>query len=148
MIFLHLLLGLLLGKFLGHTILFVCASMLPDIDHIYIVCKHHLFTKRKLFDALRHEERYGVRFKTPFMHSLFGLLFCSLIFFIIAQNLQFTVYFALMYGSHLLLDWLDIDKKQYLYPFSKREFSGFLPIWSKTEKILTIASLMALYMLR
>lgn len=37
MIFLHFLLGLLLGKLFGHTLLFVVASLLPDIDHLYVI---------------------------------------------------------------------------------------------------------------
>lgn len=137
MIFLHLILALLLGKFFGHTLLFVVASMLPDIDHLYLIVKHRLFTKKKFLDALKHEERYGIRFKTPFMHSLFGLALCSLIFYLIVLDNQLTLFFLLTYLSHLLFDWPDIDKKQYFYPLSKKEFSGFLPIWSKTEQRIT-----------
>ena len=147
MIFLHLLLGLLLGKFFGHTSLFTFASIIPDIDHIYVILKHRLFTKKKLLNALAHEERYRVRFKTPLMHSLLGLVLCSAFFFLFVKDASLLLIFLLMYLSHLLLDWPDIDKKQYLYPCSKKEFSGFLPIWSSIEKRITlIASLLLLFL--
>lgn len=84
------------------------------------------------------------------MHSLLGLLLCSFIFYLFALNYQLLLFFFFAYLSHLLLDWPDIDKKQYFYPFSKKEFSGFLPIWSQIEKIATllvIVLLGILYML-
>ena len=147
MIFLHLLLGLLLGKFFGHTSLFIFASIIPDIDHVWVILKNRLFTKKKLFDALAHEERYHIRFKTPLMHSLLGLVLCSAFFFLFVKDASLLLIFLLMYLSHLLLDWPDIDKKQYLYPCSKKEFSGFLPIWSSIEKRITlIASLLLLFL--
>lgn len=149
MIFLHLLLALILGKLFGHTLLFAFASLLPDIDHLYIIVKHKLFTKKKFLNALKHEKRYNLRLKTPLMHSLLGLVLCSLIFLLITFDNQLTLLFSLTYFSHLLLDWLDIDKKQYFYPW-KKEFSGFLPIWSKAEKVITIIAvivLIALYAL-
>jgi len=143
MIFLHLILGLILGNFYGHTLLFVVASMLPDIDHLYVIIKNKLYNKKKLFDALKHEERYNLRFKTPLMHSVLGLIICTSLFYLFSYNLTLSVYFSLAYFSHLLLDWPDIDKKQYLYPF-KKEFKGFLPIWSRAEKIATLVSLFVL----
>src|SRR3989338_8241974 len=147
MIFLHLLLGLLLCKFFGHTSLFIFASIIPDIDHVWVILKNRLFTKKKLFDALAHEERYHIRFKTPLMHSLLGLVLCSAFFFLFVKDASLLLIFLLMYLSHLLLDWPDIDKKQYLYPCSKKEFSGFLPIWSSIEKRITlIASLLLLFL--
>ena len=143
MIFLHLILGLILGKLYNHTLLFVVASMLPDIDHLYVIIKNKLYNKKKLFDALKHEERYNLRFKTPLMHSVLGLIICTSLFYLFSYNLTLSVYFSLAYFSHLLLDWPDIDKKQYLYPF-KKEFKGFLPIWSRAEKIATLVSLFVL----
>ncbi len=146
MIFLHLLLGLLLGKLFGYTFLFVVASIAPDIDHLCLIVKYRLFTKKRFLDALKHEEHYHIRFKTPLMHSLFGLFLCSLIFYFIVPKAQLTLFFSLTYLSHLLLDWPDIDKKQFLYPW-KKEFSGFLPIWSKAEKAVTLLALIILAIL-
>ena len=141
MIFIHLIIGLILGKLSGHTLLFVIASILPDIDHLYLLIKHKLFTKVKIIDALKHEEKYKIRFKTPLMHSILGLLICTLIYYLTFNTN--TIYFASAYLLHLLFDFSDIDKKQFLYPL-KYEFSGFLPIWSKTEQRLTLIFLIIL----
>ncbi len=150
MIFLHLIFGLVVGSLYGnYTLFFIGASMLPDIDHFYLILKHNLFSIRSAIKVLKKEERHGIHFKTPFMHSIFGLLVCSLLFFVITQNSKLTLFLGLMYLSHLLLDWPDIDKKQYFFPY-KKEFRGFLPIWSKTEKIITLIALVAvaiIYML-
>ncbi len=141
MIFLHLILGLICGGLFGNTLFFIGASMFPDIDHIYLIIKHKLFRLKRTINILKKEEEHNIHFKTPIMHSIFGLIIFSLIFFAITSNLEFTSYFALMYFSHLLLDWPDIDKKKYLYPFSKKEFCGNLSIWSKAEKKFTLLSL-------
>ena len=147
MIFLHALLGLIVGNIYGnYALFFIGASMLPDIDHLYLIIKHKLFPLKKAIKVLKKEEEHSIHFKTPLMHSILGLAICSLIFFIIVQNVQFTTYFALMYASHLLLDWPDIDKKYYLYPF-KKEFRGFLPIWSKTEKAITLSVILGMIIL-
>ncbi|MEK6889173.1 MAG: metal-dependent hydrolase [Nanoarchaeota archaeon] len=144
MIFLHLIIGLILGKLTNQQLLFVIASILPDIDHIYILIKYKLFTKNKIIDALKNEKKYKIRFKTPLIHSILGLLICTLIYYLTFNTN--TIYFASAYFIHLLLDWPDIDKKQFLYPL-KYEFSGFLPIWSKTEKIITVISIIILVIL-
>jgi len=141
MIFLHLLLGLIFGKLIGHPILFVFASILPDIDHLYLLVRHKLWRRGQLTEKIRDEGKYGLRFKTPLIHSVFGLVVCSAIFLAIFGNVSLAGYFALGYFLHLLLDWPDRDKKQFLYPF-KIEFKGFLPIWSNIEKIVTILAVL------
>lgn len=143
MIFLHFILGLIAGGLYGdYTLFFIGASMLPDIDHLYLIFKHKIFPIKRTIKVLKKEEKHGIHFKTPFMHSLFGMAFFTILFYVITQNNELTMFFALMYGSHLLLDWPDIDKKEYLFPYRK-EFHGFLPIWSKTEKIITFLSIIA-----
>ena len=142
MIFLHLLLGIILGKLYGYTLLFIIASVIPDIDHLYIILKNKLYRKDKLLDALKNEEKYGLRFKTPLIHSFLGLIICTLIFYLIFFQAKLALYFASAYLLHLLLDWPEKDKKQYLYPL-KIEFEGALPIWSKQEKAATIFALLA-----
>ena len=146
MIFLHLILGLICGKLFGNTWFFVGASMLPDIDHLYLIIKHHLFPLKKTITILKKEEEHNIHFKTPVMHSLLGLILCTLIFFVITTSTQFTFYFFLMYTSHLLLDWPDIDRKMYLYPL-KKEFRGRVPIWSNGEKVITALSILILILL-
>ena len=133
MIFVHLLLGAILGLTFGHSLLFILGSILPDIDHIYVMLKNQLWRPKKFIDSIRFEEEYKIRYKTPLIHSILGLIIFSLIVFLINKN---WIFFSMAYFLHLLIDWLDIDKKYYLYPL-KIEFKGFLPIWSRTEKILT-----------
>jgi hypothetical protein len=53
-------------------------------------------------------------------------------------------YFLFGYIFHLLIDWLDIDEKQFLYPL-KTKFKGFLPIFSKTEMVVTIILAISLF---
>jgi hypothetical protein len=151
MIFIHLVIGLILGKLTNSYLPFVLGSILPDVDHIYIILRHKLYKNkfRKLIDSIKNEEKYKIRYKTPLVHSILGLIAFSIIFFIIINNLTHTIYFALAYFLHLLLDWLDKDIKYYLYPL-KIKFKGYLDIWSKTERIATlilILILVAIYML-
>jgi len=56
------------------------------------------------------------------------------------------LYLGIAYLIHLLIDWIDIDEKFYLYPF-KIKFNGFLPIWSRFEKIVTIILILVLVIL-
>jgi len=140
MIFLHLLLGILLGKIFGNYLFFIIGSVFPDIDHLYILIKNKVPIK-KVIDSIKFEEKYKLRYKTALFHSLLGLsIFSSIILLI---NWKGTLIFATAYFLHLLIDWLDIDEKYYLYPF-KIKFKGILPIWSKAEQILTLAILIIL----
>lgn len=144
MIFLHLIIGLILGKITGAWLPFLLGSIIPDLDHIYIMFKHKLL-KRNLLDTLKNEEKYQIRYKTPAVHSIFGLIVFSAVFYL-CTNQQSALYFASAYFLHLLLDWPDKDIKYYLYPW-RVKFSGFLPIWSRIEKILTIIGLAILIIL-
>ena len=45
--------------------------------------------------------------------------------------------FFLAYLLHLFLDWPDIDRKYYFYPF-KIKFKGFLQVWSYQERVITL----------
>lgn len=143
MIFLHFILGLIIGKLTGNIFLFTFFSILPDIDHLYIIIKNKIFSKKKLIDSLKNEENYSLRFKTPFMHSILGAAIISMLYYFFTLDLG-TLYLASSaYLLHLLLDWPDKDKKQFLFPL-KKEFSGFLPIWSIPEQIITFISLIVL----
>jgi hypothetical protein len=134
MIFIHFLIGIILGLSFGNSYLFILGSIFPDIDHIFVIIKNRLFTRKKIIDSIRFEEKFGIRYKTPLFHSLLGLIFFSSILFIFNKD---AILFSIAYFIHLLFDWIDIDEKYYLYPL-KIKFKGFLPIWSKQEKILTI----------
>ncbi|MEK6906833.1 MAG: metal-dependent hydrolase [Nanoarchaeota archaeon] len=135
MIFIHLLIGILLGKIYGNYIYFIAGSLIPDIDHLYIILKNRLYNIKKIISSIKYEKNYGLKYKTPLIHSILGLvIISSAVFFF---NKIGAVYFSLAYFIHLLIDWVDIDEKYYLYPL-KIKFKGFLPIWSKQEKILTL----------
>jgi hypothetical protein len=139
MIFIHLLLGIILGKLYGHYALFILGSLFPDLDHLYIIIKNRLFTIKKIAQTIKYESEYELKYKTPLFHSLLGLILFSAIICIFYG--AGALYFAIAYLIHLLIDWIDIDEKYYLYPLNIK-FRGFLPIWSRTEKIITIILLM------
>jgi len=135
MIFIHLLIGIILGKFFGNYLFFVFGSILPDFDHIYVIIKNRFFTINKVINSIKFEEKFGVKYKTPVFHSFLGLILFSVFIYFFSN--KGGVFFAIAYFLHLMIDWLDIDEKYYLYPL-KIKFEGFLPIWSKSEQILTI----------
>ncbi|HLD55122.1 MAG TPA: metal-dependent hydrolase [Candidatus Nanoarchaeia archaeon] len=144
MIFIHLILGLILGKIFGGYLFFILGSILPDIDHLYIMFKNKFFSINKIINSIKFEKKFGIKYKTPLCHSILGLILFSIIVF--CFNKMGALYFGLAYLLHLLIDWLDIDEKYYLYP-AKIKFRGILPIWSKSEQVLTIILLILLLFL-
>lgn len=135
MIFIHLILGIILGKLSGNYVFFILGSVFPDFDHIYIIFKNKFFDIKQIKDSIKFEKKFGVKYKTPLFHSILGLILFSIIIYFFSKI--GALYFAVAYFIHLIIDWIDIDKKYYLYPL-KIKFKGVLPIWSKSEKILTI----------
>lgn len=135
MIFIHLLLGIILGKVYGYFWIFILGSVFVDLDHIYVIFKNKLWNSHKVIQNLKFEKQFNIRFKTPFFHSMFGAILFSLILSIFIK--EEVIYFFFAYLLHLLIDWIDIDDKYYLWPL-KIKFNGVLPIWSKTEQVLTI----------
>lgn len=114
-------------------------SVIPDVDHIFILIYYRVFSWKKIIDYFKNEEKYAIRFKTKYIHSLLGAVILSLPIFLF--NSAGGLYFFAGYLFHLLLDWPDKDVKQYFYP-SKKESRGFLPISSKTERIFAYALLL------
>ncbi len=114
-------------------------SVIPDIDHIFIIFKNKLFSINKLVDSVVNEEKYGIRYKTKYGHSILGGLLLSLIVFVI--SFSGGIYFFSGYMLHLALDFPDKDEKQYFYPL-KIKIKGWLPIFSKTEIVFTIILLL------
>lgn len=113
-------------------------SVIPDIDHLFVLYRHRIFSWGKLIETERFEDKYNIRFKTKYVHSIFGAVMMALPVWLISA--EGAAYFFVAYLIHLLLDWPDIDEKQYFYPFKKMT-RGFLPIWSKPEMVFTIALL-------
>ena len=144
MIFAHLLIGIILGKIFGNPFFFILGSILPDIDHLYVIFKNKFFNFRKIIDSMKTERKFKIRYKTKFVHSLLGLTVFSTIMYFLNMyflNSKAIISFFIGYLLHLLIDWGDIDEKYYLYPFNIK-FKGFLPIWSKFEKIFTLILLL------
>ncbi len=135
MIFIHLLLGIILGNFFGNYFFFILGSLFPDFDHLYIIIKNKIWNSKKIIETIKYEDKFNLKYKTKLFHSILGLVLFSLIAALF--NAKGAIIFAIMYLLHLLMDWADIDEKYYLYPL-KIKFKGFLPIWSKYEKLLTI----------
>jgi len=148
MILIHLILGIILGKLTNNYLPFILGSIIPDIDHLYIIIKHKLYKNnfKSLLDSIKNEERYKIRYKTPLIHSLLGLIIISLLFFIINKNQLSLIYFSSAYFLHLIMDWFDKDIKYYLYPL-KIKFKGSLEIWSKMEIFATIITIILLTIL-
>ncbi|MFH1918224.1 MAG: metal-dependent hydrolase [Nanoarchaeota archaeon] len=144
MIFAHLLIGIILGKLYGNYFLFILGSIFPDIDHFYIIFKNKIYTLEKIIDSIKYEEKYNLNYKTSLFHSLIGLVIFSLIIYLIVGNK--AIYFSVAYLLHLLIDWSDTDTKYFLYPL-KIKFKGFLSIWSKPERALTIILIVMLLFL-
>lgn len=145
MLFVHLLLGLVLGAVFGNTIPFVLGSLFPDIDHFYVLIKNRFFDLKKIRASIKPEKRLQVKYKTPLLHSLLGVVIFSLIVFLIKP--EYAPYFAIAYLLHLIIDWPDIDVKYYLYPL-KIKFQGPLDLFSRLEIAFTfilIAELAILY---
>lgn len=135
MILAHPIIGITLGNYFGYFWFFVIGSIFPDIDHLIILIKHKIFSWSKIVDSVRFEKKYNITYKTKYVHSFLGAIIISTP--IMLFNFTGGLCFLTGYTIHLLIDWLDIDEKQFLYPL-KKKFKGFLPIFSKTEMIFTL----------
>lgn len=119
-------------------------SIIPDVDHLFVFYQHKIFSFRKGWETAKYEDKYNLRFKTKYMHSLFGAIIFSLPIMFFTQ--KGGIYFFLAYIFHLVLDWPDRDEKQYFYPFNLK-VRGWLPIFSSFEKAFTfILILMLVYL--
>lgn len=116
-------------------------SIAPDIDHLFLLIKNKIFSWKKIIKYMRFSDSHNIRFKTKYLHSIFGATLMSLPF--LAIGLQSAKTFFLAYLLHLVLDWPDHDEKQFLFPMRKK-FKGFLPIFSKPEIAFTL-TLIILY---
>ena len=89
-------------------------SVIADIDHLFVLYSHKIFSWDKLIDAIKFEDKYGIHFKTKYMHSIFGAVVTTIPVLFISK--EGALYYFVAYLIHLILDWPDIDKKQYFYP--------------------------------
>lgn len=139
MILAHPIVGVVLGNYFGHFWYFTIGSVFPDIDHLFVLVSHKIFSPKYIVDSLRFEKKYNLSFKTKYGHSLFGAFILSLP--VVMFDVEGGIAFFIGYLIHLLLDWPDVDDKYFLWPLRKK-FSGFLPIFSITEIIFTIILLL------
>ena len=109
-----------------------------------MIIKNKSLGIKNIIKSIKFEEKFGLNYKTPLFHSLIALIFFSFIVYIF--NNQGAIFFGIAYILHLLIDWVDIDIKYYLWPF-RIKFKGFLPIWSKFEQVLTIVLLIIILFL-
>ncbi|MFH1192637.1 MAG: metal-dependent hydrolase [bacterium] len=135
MILAHAVAGVTLGNYFGHFGYFLVGSLIPDVDHIFVLRNLKIFSFKGVVNSLRFEKDYGLSFKTKYIHSLLGATSMSLP--IMLFDVRGGIVFFIGYIIHLLMDWPDIDDKYYLFPL-KKKFSGFLPIFSMTEIIFTV----------
>ena len=110
-------------------------SVIADIDHLFVLYTYKIFSLDKLIDAIKFEDKYGIRFKTKYMHSIFGAVITTIPVLLI--SVEGALYYFVAYLIHLVLDLPDRDEKQYFYPL-KKKIRGFLPIFSKLEIVFTI----------
>lgn len=135
MIFAHTIIGIMPVDHGQFSWFWFIGSIIPDIDHLFVLYRHKIFSPRAIINTMRFEDAHGLRYKTKYIHSILGAILFSLFVAIISG--KEAGYFFIAYLIHLLLDWPDCDEKEYFYPF-KRKIRGFFPILSKTEIIFTV----------
>jgi hypothetical protein len=135
MIIAHAIIGIMPVEDAKFSWFWLAGSIIPDIDHLFVLLKNKIYFPRKIVDSIRFEEKYNLKFKTKYIHSIFGAILLSLpVLFI---NFKGGLYFFIAYLIHLFLDYFDSDEKQYFYPL-KLKVRGWLPVFSKLEIIFTI----------
>ncbi len=135
MIFAHSIVGIMPVSNSEFSWFWFIGSVIADIDHLFVLYSHKIFSLDKLVDAIKFEDKYGIHFKTKYIHSIFGAVITSIPILFISK--EGALYYFVAYLIHLALDWPDRDEKQYFYPFKKKVI-GFLPIFSKPEIIFTV----------
>lgn len=144
MIFNHIIAGFIPVDNFKFSWLWLLGSVIADVDHLFVLIYYKIFSWKKIVDLMLYEEKYKISLRTKYLHSVLGALVLSFIVFWFSAI--GSIFFFAGYLFHLLLDWPDKDAKQYLYPF-KKEFKGFLPIFSKTEKIFACTTLILLILI-
>jgi hypothetical protein len=142
MIFAHVIIGAMPLVDNQFSWFWLVGSVIPDVDHLFVLYRHKIFSCEKLVKVMRFEDKYNLRFKTKYMHSVFGAVVTSIPIFFISH--QGGAYYFTAYIIHLILDWPDIDEKQYFYPF-RTKIRGWLPIFSKWEIIFTVILVLVLF---
>ena len=131
----HLLFGLLIGNLLGNMLLVAIGAVLVDIDHIYVFIKRGIiFYPRKLWHAMfTPHDPYGT--SRTVAHSLFAWIIVTIAMSFV--NKQYGAMISIGYLSHLMLDAIDNDDLQLMFPL-KGHIRGPVVYNSKAEYFLNI----------
>lgn len=131
----HILAGLLLGKYLGHTGAILLGMTLLDLDHVWdMIIRGRKHGFKKAFETLIMPYPEEDESRTIF-HSLLGWLIVSIILYNL--NPDFGLYYSIGYFVHLMMDSLDTSKLHLFYP-TKYDVRGWVEYNSLMEYMLGI----------
>ncbi len=138
----HLLFGLFLGKLLGSVLLVAIGAVLVDIDHIYVFIKRGvIFYPRKLWQSLfSPHDPYGTQ--RTVAHSLFAWLIVTIAMTLV--NKQYGAMISIGYLSHLMIDAIDGDDLQLMFPL-KGTMKGPVVYNSRVEYFIDIILVAVLF---
>lgn len=131
----HLLFGLFLGKLLGSVLLVAIGAVIVDVDHIYIFIQRGLiFYPRKLWHAMfTPHDPYGTQ--RTVAHSLFAWIIVTIAVSLV--NKQYGAMISIGYLSHLMLDAIDSDEMQLMFPL-KGHIRGPVIYNSQVEYLIDV----------
>lgn len=123
----------------------IIAGVLIDFDHIFYPKKSFIAAKEFILKKQKKEMYTGSRYV---LHSYLQepifvfvlLIIASVIFF--TKNASWVIFLPVIALSlHIIMDSLMVFRKMLLWPFSKKEFKGFLPSNTKLEFIIDVIAL-------
>jgi len=131
----HLLFGLFLGKLLGNILLVAIGAVIVDIDHVYMYLQSGMiFYPRKLLASmLAPHDPYGTQ--RTVAHSLFAWIVVTIALALV--NKQYAGFISIGYLSHLLIDAIDNDDMQLMFPL-KGHIRGPVVYNSRVEYIIDV----------
>jgi membrane-bound metal-dependent hydrolase YbcI (DUF457 family) len=138
----HLLFGLFLGKLLGSVLLVAIGSIIVDIDHLYVFVKRGLiFYPRKLWASMfSPHDPYGTH--RTVAHSFFAWLVVTIAVTLV--NKQYGAMISIGYLGHLMLDAIDSDDLQLMFPL-KGTMKGPVVYNSRVEYFIDIIIVAVLF---
>ena len=131
----HILFVMFLGHMMGNISLVTFGAIIVDIDHLLgFWMSGILFSPRKVWRAMsRPHDPFGEH-RTP-MHSLLMWIVFTMILFALAPDV--AKFISIGYLSHLMLDAVDSDKLQLLWPL-KGNIMGPLVYNSELEYMIDV----------
>lgn len=136
----HIVTGLIIGKLTGNYPISIIASILPDLDHLWIYYKHDVLFNRDLFKTLLNDKD-EIGEQRNYLHSIFIFAFLSFCVWYFLNSV--FIPFFIGYFIHMVLDSLDKSEMRPFYPF-RFKTTGFIGYLSKAE-LLLFAGLIIIY---